>query len=349
LPVEPASLHQRLLRARLNPASSQLRGLRIALDPGHMGSAEWDLRTGKFVRDSQGHVISEGVIALQTALLLEQRLRGLGAEVMLTRRVLAPVTPIAYENLVLRPYAVREVEENSRQSWFIGLLGAGPPASAPLFAAFDKSPEIRSLLADSDANRYRYYVLGEELEARATVIDRFDPDLTLILHYDTQDPAGEIYGVNPHGFDGAKVFVAGAFENGELGSRESRALLARHLLSPVGWNASLGMSRAILGRLTRGLAIPRDASHGPSAILLEPGILARNLVIPRRLGGRAVSYVESLYYNDPAEFAAFRNYTHTMRIDGRDYPYSDRLEKVSSCLLDGVVDFVSQYSGETSI
>ena len=54
--------------AHSNPADQPLAGLKIMLDPGHMGTSIWDERTGKFVKDEKGHTISEGVINLQTAM-----------------------------------------------------------------------------------------------------------------------------------------------------------------------------------------------------------------------------------------------------------------------------------------
>ncbi|MGZ3713553.1 MAG: N-acetylmuramoyl-L-alanine amidase, partial [Bdellovibrionota bacterium] len=69
-----------------------LAGLRIALDPGHIGGKGWDELTGKYIIDSKGGRLSEGIMAQEVALLLEQDLKKMGAEVLLTKRTLEPVS-----------------------------------------------------------------------------------------------------------------------------------------------------------------------------------------------------------------------------------------------------------------
>lgn len=76
----------------------QLKGLRIALDPGHIGGSPWDARNGKQIYNSRGEQLSEGLLALELSYLLEHELRNLGAEVFVDRGDLAPVTAHAYDD-----------------------------------------------------------------------------------------------------------------------------------------------------------------------------------------------------------------------------------------------------------
>ncbi|MBX9768733.1 MAG: hypothetical protein K2X47_15780, partial [Bdellovibrionales bacterium] len=100
-----------------------LAGLRIAIDPGHIGSTLWDRRDGKYVQDRRGRVLSEATLALQVALLLEQQLLDLGASVLLTHRKFEPVfRGGSYEKFPLRPFAEVEFRSSRLSEWFLSLL-----------------------------------------------------------------------------------------------------------------------------------------------------------------------------------------------------------------------------------
>ncbi len=339
--VVTPGFHARLLAARANPASAPLRGVRVALDPGHMGGQLWDDRTGKHVDDGEGHWISEGIINLQTALLLEAQLRELGAETLVTHRKPGTVSSLAYEALDLHAYGLNDLRESSRDDWFLELLSKGDGPA--LFKLFDQSAEVKRRF--SEEMRGEYYIKGADLDARSELINAFQPDVTLIIHYDTSDPPGNPTGINPRGFDATKAFVAGAFGATELVSRADRLGFARHLLEATSWDASLALSRAVTGSLSKGLGIPLERSFSVgNTMAIEPGVFARNLNLTRGVWGTPLSYVECLFYNDPGEFKQLLRADHSMKMDdGRSYPYSNRLAEVVESLREGVVAFVAGY------
>lgn len=318
------------------PPERALEGVRVALDPGHMGGERWDRLTGKFVRDGQGRRLSEGLLALQTCLLLERELRALGAEVLLTRRGLAPVTEIPYERLDVEHFARLELRQSALQGWFTALLSAGP-AGPDLYRAFECAPETRQIF--DERARSRYFILRADLEARARAIERFAPDLTLVIHFDTRDPPGNPNGLNPAGYSRTKAYVGGAFLADELASREDRRFFALHALDPWAWGASVRLSRHVVAALSRGLGIPIDRAGGARTKEVEPGVQARNLVLARKLTGHPLSYVEVLHYNSPAEFAALSRAEHPLEIDGANHPYSDRLREAVAALKQAVLGF----------
>jgi N-acetylmuramoyl-L-alanine amidase len=335
-----------LLQAAENPSSQALAGLRIALDPGHMGGDLWDARTGKYVHDAAGNKVSEGVIALQTALVLEQELRALGAEVMVTRRDLAPVDSQPYESLDVNEGARTELRRDSLTSWFQNLLQAGSPGSA-LNRAFDRSSAVRRLFSES--SRINYF-LSADLVARAEAIQAFHPDITLILHYDVLPTSGDGLGVNPRAPSLTKGYVAGAFLPTEFSTRDARLSFAQHLLNPEAWEQSIALGRSVLGSLHSELGLGYDSQGGPGGpVSIEPGVYARNLGLTRMIQGHALFYLETLYYNSPREFAAFRNVTHPLWVNGRNLPYSDRVLEVVGAIRDGVVGFVHAASVENSL
>lgn len=96
---EPERDDDRVDWRRFKPDKSHpLAGVRIALDPGHVGMAPWDERGGKYVTNSGGVKLSEGLMALQLALLLEHDLKSLGATVFVDRGGPLPVTARDYRD-----------------------------------------------------------------------------------------------------------------------------------------------------------------------------------------------------------------------------------------------------------
>lgn len=326
--------------ARSNPASRLLTGLRIALDPGHMGGKLWDELTGKFVRDAAtGERLSEGVLNLQTVMLLEREFQALGAETLVTHRSLGPVTAVAYENLDVRAYARKELRATSLQDWFLAQLEG---ENSGLFESFEKNVNVKKLF--SEASRSNYFILRADLQARAELIEAFKPDITLIVHYDTAGAPGDEWGTNPNGPNRTKVYVAGAYSQTEFATRAARSQFAEHALDPATWEASLLLSRHVVSSMSRGLGIPFDTYGGPGdPVRVEPGIYSRNLALTQRLSAHAVSYLEVLYYNQTKEFNALRKQRHPLVIDGENWPYSDRLLKAVHTIRDGTVAFVKSY------
>ncbi len=68
-----------------------LNGLKIAIDPGHIGGKYAEIEERK-LKYGESRTIEEGTITLATAKLLKTKLEGYGAEVSLVRNTLEPVT-----------------------------------------------------------------------------------------------------------------------------------------------------------------------------------------------------------------------------------------------------------------
>ena len=340
--VKPATseLESRLIAAQSNPPARPLLGLRIALDPGHMGGSQWDGITGKWVRDTQsGRYLSEGVLNLQTALLLEASLTRLGARVMVTRHDLVPVTSQGYDDFDLQAGALRALRESTLLGWFQELLSVNPIGAA-LFDSFSRSPSFQEVF--SDINRWTYYN-DLDLQARVDAIEAFHPDITLIIHYDTSTSTADPHGLQPGPAgtaDATKVYVPGAFDPTELASRDDRAQFAMHLLDQSAWDASVSFARAVATTLSVNLNIPFAKSSPGLTRVVEPGIFSRDLYLLKKYQGSATAYVECLFYNDPGEFDALYSATHPMTIAGQNMPYSDRLALVADSLKQAIVKFV---------
>ena len=326
--------------ARTNPKGQLLRGLKIALDPGHMGGTTWDNLTGKYVHDQDGNRVSEGVINLQTALLVEQALIAQGAEVMITHRTLGAVTSLPLADLSLQDFGRKELLARSLEDWFQSLLLNGS-TGPELGAAFKKDSHVKAIFAERA--RDNYFILDADIDARVAAIEKFNPDITLIIHYDTDDPVNNPNGLNPKGVDKTKAYVYGGVEAVEFATRESRRYMTRHFLDPMAWNASARLSHLVSHQISNELGLTLETESGENVSTVEPGVIARNLNLSRKLSSHAVTYVECLYYNAPKEFQAMRVTPHPMEIGGESHPYSDRVAQVAGAIGRAVIGFVASY------
>lgn len=331
-----ADFDHKIMELNSNEARLPLAGLRIALDPGHMGGTFWDKKTGKYVQDSKGRIVSEGVIALQTALLLKKEFQSLGAQVLVTHETLGAVSDQDVNTFDITPYAQAELRDNIHAPWFIKLIQSAKN-DKELLQLFDNSAERKKLFSES--NRDFYFIRRTDLWARVNKINQWNPDLVLIIHFDTDDSGDHNGGVNPKAPNATKAYVVGGYQVNELGSRSARQYFARHLLDQRSWDQSVRMSQSILKNFTTQMGLKLASSGGESAYAVAPGVFARNLVIPRMLKAPVMSYLECLFYNNPAEFERFYNTKYPLDIGGKNYPYSDRLLQVVNSIRDGVLQF----------
>lgn len=320
------------------------RRLRIAVDPGHMGGSPWDLRTGKFIRESREpgtRFLSEGTLALQTALVLEKLLLAQGHEVMLTRRKLEPVSDLPFEKLDLNAWGGRALRQKTQTGMFAPLLDIFARGGV---AAVRLEPRYQDLF--SEKQRGPYYFQGEDIVARVEKIEDYAPDLTLVLHYDIQpskDKTADPNGINPQGYNGTKVYVPGGVFDDELGTREERAYTVIQGLDQVRWVHSVRMAELLVDSLTRNLGIPPDPSDMGNSVRVSPGVYARNLHLSRKITTGTVAYIEALFYSAPAEFEAFFDFKSqgagSTRIGNDTFLHSARLARVAASIAEAVANF----------
>lgn len=328
---------ENLRRARANSSAQPLLGLRVALDPGHMGTPEWDARTGKFVHDKQGNKVSEGMINLQTCLVLKAELEKLGATVALTRNGNGTVSTVPYQQLDLQAYGKLTLREKSLEAWFQALLAANDVGPA-LYNSFASNAKFQALFKESA--RANYYILREDLEARVQFFEKFRPDISLVIHYDSQDPANDPNGINSRRYSRVKTYVHGSISPEEWAQNGDRRFFYQHALDSGSWDASFSLSQSVVSALSKGLGLATDNGGGGSSVQVAPGVFSRNLYITKKAHGHAHTYVECLHYNDPGEFQALRQKDFSLVIDGQTTWYSKRLQQVAFSIRDGVVSFV---------
>lgn len=321
------------------PNNRPLEGIRIALDPGHIGSQLWDKRDGKYVQDKRGRYLSEGTMALQVALLLEPELRALGADVLITHRDFRPVFQGgSYERFPLENYALEEFRSSRLSDWFLKLLTTFSPVD--MIPAARAHPNIQRIFRNGIWARYRYFFQRADLQARANVINAFKPDLTVIIHFDIDGAPGVGHGLNPQNYNSTKAFIPGHFQFSEVSTRAQRAQLARGLVQGSLWEKSVRLSRTVTHSISRKLGIPLDKGNPDFVTQIEPGVFARNLGLLRSLEGPGpVTFLECLFYNGPTEFEKMVAQDFAITIDGIKTYYSHRLKSLVEAIRDGLISY----------
>ena len=174
------------------PEGQPLSGLRIAIDPGHIGG-RWARIEERWFQMGEGFPVAEGDMTLLVAMLLQPRLEALGAEVMLVRDSTEPVTDYRPEDLI-------------------------PTLS-------DGSAETPRQLAE------RLFYRTAEIRARAEKVNRsIRPDLVVCLHFNAEawgDPRRPTL-VDRHHFH---LILNGAYMDGELALADQRFELTRRIVS----------------------------------------------------------------------------------------------------------------------
>lgn len=161
IPWKTPPRNERLWRpARLLPPiqdpDTPLEGMRIAIDPGHIGG-KWAALEQRDNMISDKYRIQEGVSARIVAELLADRLRKMGATVMLTRTSSHPVSKLTQEYIAQKLSRINNV---------------------PLDEGIQKEAG-------------RLLMRPVEINARAAKMRRFRPDIILCLHFDA--PAAQPY------------------------------------------------------------------------------------------------------------------------------------------------------------
>ena len=150
------------------PPEKPLSGLRIALDPGHLGGA-WAKMEERWFQVGNSSPVTEGDMTLKVSRIVAQSLRHLGARVSFVRNSTEPVTP-------LRPDDFKELARKI-------LIRNGVPA--PRSDVLDPAdPEKEHTIKwQSEILFYRY----SEIRKRAVLVNtRLHPDLVLCLHFNAE-------------------------------------------------------------------------------------------------------------------------------------------------------------------
>lgn len=286
--VKPVPRYWRTAR-QIPRRGRPLSGLRIALDPGHLGG-EWAKMEERWFQIGDHQPVTEGDMTLYTARLLRRELERLGAKVTMTRDSTRPTTP-------LRPEKLQGAAAAS-------LRDQGRPVNPA------------SLRRESERLFYR----TGEIRARARLVnERLKPDLVLALHFNAEgwgNPARPTLVEANH----LHLLVSGCYSARELEYEDQRFDLMVKLLNRS-FHEEVAVSRAVAESMARATGLPPyDYRSNPAALAVgdSPYIWARNLLANRLFEGPVV-YLEPYVMNNKEVHDRIQlgNYKGRRNINGR--------------------------------
>ncbi|MFO1519595.1 MAG: N-acetylmuramoyl-L-alanine amidase [bacterium] len=296
-----------------------LAGLKIALDPGHLGG-EWARMEGRWFQMEFQPPILEGDLTLQVAKRLERRLQELGAEVYLVRQNSDPLTPWRPESLM--PLADEYLQKDSSlvREEFSGRDGE---------TASEKAKRLSELL----------FYRTAEIRARAQKINQsFKPDLTLCLHFDAEnwgDPKNPQSAVRNH----FHVLMNGAYTGEELSFDDIRREMLLKLLSGVG-EVEEGVAEKVAEAFLRNTGLPPAFFPAGSVkkVGTNPYVWARNLLANRIYEGPVI-YLEPYVMNHPEVMARIQegDYEGVRRVGDRWV--TSLYEEYAASVAEGLVEY----------
>lgn len=292
-------------------ARKDLIGVKIAIDPGHLGGQYANLED-RFIdippslERSDPIKFDEGSLCFLTAMYLKLLLEKEGAVVMVTRdKIGEGVYPDDFFDWLKKNVHLWIGEGSSLKRLFV-----------------------------------KYYN-PLDLRARAKKINEFEPDLTVVIHYNSQD--GENNGPSNHTICPVNynmVIVPGSFCQNELADKDSRYEFIRLLVSDD-LQRSLKLSSSILDKFGQHLQVPPlSKSDGANylnrvAMKIGEGIYARNLALTRLIHG-PICYGETLIQN---------NIDECVRLSKRDFVIngvwcSSRVKQVAEAYFEGIKEYL---------
>ena len=248
-----------------------LAGLRIAIDPGHLGGSYAKMEA-RWFRIGSSRPVEEGEMTLIVAKLLKQRLEAMGAEVWLTRSRNGATTPLRPGNL--KKEALASLQEEG------------------------VSPTLLSLQYEAERLFYR---VGEIRNRARLVNEQIRPDLVVCLHFNAEEwgnPDHPTLTETNH----LHLLLSGAMSGEELRHEDERFTMLVKLLG--GTHAEeLGASDAVARSLASATGLEPFTYHNAKAIPASsnPYLWIRNL-LANRLFESPVVYCEPYVMNSRPVF-----------------------------------------------
>src|SRR5213083_3081433 len=275
-------------------------GLKIALDPGHLGG-KWAKMEERWFQVGDSQPVQEGDLALRVARLLTSRLRKLGAKVSFIRNSNEPIT-------TKRPDDFRELART------ILIKNGVPQPRTDVLDPNDPAKE-QTIRWQSEILFYRY----SEIRRRAALVNfKLHPDLVLCLHLNAEgwgDPNNPTLTDINH----FHLLVNGSYLAEELEFDDERFEMIRRLLSRA-YDEELPLADTVAGAMARETQLPPyqyPTTNSTTKVGTSGYVFARNL-LATRLYRCPVVYCEPYVMNSKDAFARIQagDYEGTRNING---------------------------------
>jgi hypothetical protein len=246
------------------PKGRPLAGMRIALDPGHLGG-EWARMEGRWLRVGADTVpVMEGDLTLRTAEHLARRLTAMGAKVFWVRSKAGPTT-------TLRPADLFPIARE-----LLAVEGVTEPRVT--YSEFEDPERKDTVQNQAELLFYRM----AEIRNRAQVVNnQLKPDLVLCLHFNAEawgkDAEPEFVPRNHF-----HILVNGAYSAAELRLDDNRHDMLLRLLGGMTAEEQR-LATKIAETFARTTALPPWVYAGTNAVPVNdnPYVWARNLLANR--------------------------------------------------------------------
>lgn len=232
-------------------SSKPLEGIRIAVDPGHIGGkwVTWDDRHFKVGRDTLS--VNEGEMTLKVAKILERDLTLLGAEVILTRTSTNPVTPERIETLQ------DEALDYLKQRKVVPSSGLIASTAKKMFA------------------------ISSEIRSRGDLVnDTIQPDLALCLHFNASPAKSRRPSFRSPNH--LHLLINGCYSKGEIAEDDTRFEMVMRIMQRV-YYEELDLSDEISRTMKKETRLPAFHYDGTNGMAVSDNDLvwARNLLANR--------------------------------------------------------------------
>lgn len=288
-----------------------LNGLKVAIDPGHLGGA-WAKMEERWFQIGNSAPVTEGDMTLRVAKMLIPRLTELGAEVFLTRSKPAPLTSQRPEQL--RGKAADALREKGEST-------AGD--------AVQKESE-------------RLFYRASEIRRRAKLVNEsIHPDIVLCLHFNAEAWGNE---KNPTLVqeNHLHLLVTGAWGRSELEYEDQRLDMLVKLLNRS-FNEEVAVSNAVASTMAKATGLPPYVYRGGSVVRVNdnPYIWARNL-LANRLFTCPVVYIEPYVMNNRLVFARIQAGDYDGRRNFGGVPRVSIYREYADGVVAGLVNYYSK-------
>jgi N-acetylmuramoyl-L-alanine amidase len=313
----------------LPPAKPEkpLAGLRVALDPGHLGG-KWAKMEERWFQFGDTKPVTEGDLTLRVSRMLASRLRKLGATVLFVRNSAQPVTS-------KRP---RDFVDLAKK---ILIKNGVPRPRDEVLNPVDPAKE-GTIRWQSEMLFYRY----SEIRRRAVLVNtKLHPDLVLCLHFNAEgwgDPSNPTLIDNNH----LHLLVNGSYLQDELDLDDERFEMIRRLLSRA-YDEELPLADTVANSMAKATGLP-PYQYPTTLTTTKVGssgyVYARNL-LATRLYRCPVVYCEPYVMNSKDGFARIQagDYDGTKQINGIDRKSIFR--EYADSVAEGLAEYYSKARG----
>lgn len=298
----------------------ELKGLHIALDPGHLGGG-WARMEERWFQVGDSKPIQEGDMTLLVAKILAPRLRALGAKVSFVRSKAVPATS-------KRPEDLADVSKKI-------LLRAGDPTPREDYDGPADPEKEHTIRWQNELLFYR----NSEIRQRAEIVNaEIKPDLVLCLHFNAEawnDPAKPTLVDRNH----LHLLINGSYLPPELGFDDVRFEMLRRLLSRT-HAEEIGLAEVLAKAMARRTHLPPYdyTTDNVTKVGTTGYVYLRNL-LATRLYHAPVIYFEPYVMNSDEAFWRIQegDYEGIRNVNGTNRPSIYR--EYAAGVVDGLIEY----------